>query len=680
MKAEILNTGFGNRIYVDNKELPPFAFKSFRPTKKNISDFYNAGVRTFCVLSTGIPSATKGVPYSHFGESWIDDYTYDFNPIDNQIDLFIDSAPEAYLDIMLVVDTRDWWLKKYPEYPNSYWNLSQVCSDEKWRKAALAYLVACVNHIEEKYGDKVFAYHILGGATTEWLSDNDYEETSPIKETAFRKYLSNETANIPTKTERELPVERVFLDPNKDANLIAYRKFHSELIADTILYFAKGVKEAVDYKKLVGVYYGYLLELGGSRLWNSGHVACDKIFNSKYVDIISAPSAYTWFRRKEGTVGYMVSVDTLTLDNKIFYQEFDYRTYLPSLQFEASKPLIGSTDGAKNRRETIDMIRREFLSVQSKGLSMWWFDMFEGWYYDDLLMDEIRKCFEIDKKLSSLPCKSNSEIAVITDSESLYYVNKNAHINSELLSWERAELSKIGAPYDIFLASSLDKIDFAQYKLVIFLNQLKYNEKYQAIIDEKIKKDNKTILWVYAPNYVSDKLDIISISKTIGMKVTKLDQPETIINAGNERFGFTFPKDTMFFVNVEGDDCFTANEKNVEVLGRYQINLRPALVRKDFGDYKSVFSASGYISAQVFREIAVSAGVHIYSHDLDNVVYVNSEMIGVYHRYNKDAEISVKEDGEYEDLFSKTIYVSKNKKLFLTCEEDTVAKCLIRRK
>lgn len=680
MKAEILNTGFGPRIYVDNKELPPFAFKSFRPTKKNISDFYNAGVRTFCVLSTGIPSATKGVPYSHFGESWIDDYTYDFNSIDNQIDLFIDSAPEAYLDIMLVVDTRDWWLKKYPEYPNSYWNLSQVCSDEKWRKAALAYLVACVNHIEEKYGDKVFAYHILGGATTEWLSDNDYEETSPIKETAFRKYLSSETANIPTITERELPVERVFLDPNKDTNLIAYRKFHSELIAETILYFAKGVKEAVDYKKLVGVYYGYLLELGGPRLWNSGHMACDKIFSSKYVDIISAPSAYTWFRRKEGTVGYMVPVDTLTLDNKIFYQEFDHRTYLPSLQFEASKPLTGSTDGAKNRRETIDMIRREFLSVQSKGLSMWWFDMFEGWYYDDLLMDEIRKCFEIDKKLSSLPCKSNSEIAVITDSESLYYVNKNAHINSELLSWERAELSKIGAPYDIFLASSLDNIDFAQYKLVIFLNQLKYNEKYEAIIDEKIKKDNKTILWVYAPNYVSDKLDIISISKTIGMNVTKLDQPETIINAGNERFGFTFPKDTMFFVNVEGDDYFTAKEKNVEVLGRYQINLRPALVRKDFGDYKSVFSASGYIRAEVLREIAEKAGVHIYSHDLDNVVYVNSEMIGVYHRYNKDAEISVKEDGEYEDLFSKITYVSKNKKLLLTCEEDTVAKCLIRRK
>ena len=136
MQVKIIKDKICPKIHIDDKEISPFAFKSFRPTKKNISDFYNAGVRLFCVLSTGIQSATPGVPYSHFGESWVDDYTYDFKPIDDQIELFINSAPEAYLDIMLVVDTRDWWLKKYPEYPNSYWNLSQVCTDEKWRNAA----------------------------------------------------------------------------------------------------------------------------------------------------------------------------------------------------------------------------------------------------------------------------------------------------------------------------------------------------------------------------------------------------------------------------------------------------------------------------------------------------------------------------------------------------------------
>lgn len=676
MKVKVVNDGFCQKIQIDEKLYSPFAFKSFRPSYKNISDFYSAGVKLFCVLSTGLMSATKGVPYSHFGESWIDDYTYDFTSIDKQMDLFIKAAPEAYFDVMLVVDMREWWLKKYPEYPNSYWNMSQVCTDSKWRNAAAAYLKNAVEHIEEKYGDRVFAYHIMGGTTTEWLSENDYENPSDIKSEAFKKYTKNENAVIPSLNERELPTERVFLDPVEDSNLIEYRKFHSEIIADTILYFAKTVKETVQYKKLVGVYYGYLFELGGPRLWNTGHLACDKIFNSEYIDMISAPSSYSWFRRKEGVVGYMLPVDTLTLNNKVFFQEFDHRTFLPSLQFESEKTFPGSTDGAKNRQETINMIRREYLSVQSKGLALWWFDMFEGWYYDEELMREINKCVELGERFSQ--SKSISEIAVIADNESLYYVNKNAHINSELLLWQRAELSKSGAPYDMYLASSLDKINFEQYKLVIFLNQFKYNERYEKIINDKIKKDGKTVLWMYAPNYISDVLGVKGVCEATGMRIGKLSNTETIVNVNDKRFGFSFPKDTMFYVNVEGDDYFTSNEKDVEILGRYQINFSPAVVRKNFEKYKSIFCAVGYMTADVLREIAGAAGVHIYSYDSDNIVYVNSEMIGVYHRTGKDAEIIVKEDGEYTDLYSGETFVSENKKLTLRYDERTANKCLIK--
>lgn len=677
MQVKIVKKPYGPRICINGEEFAPFAFKSFRPTKRNVSDFYNAGVRLFCVLSTGMQSATEGVYYSKYGESWIDDYTYDFAPIDRQIDMFISAAPNAYLEVMLLVDTRDWWLKKYPEYPNSFWKMSSVCSDERWRAAALAYLTAAVKHVEEKYGDKVFGYHIMGGSTTEWLSEKDFEEPSEIKERAYKAYINDALATVPTKEQRELPTSHVFLDPENDANLICYRRFHSEIVADTILYFAKGVKEAVNYKKLVGVYYGYVQELGGSRLWNSGHLACDKVFNSDYIDIVSAPSAYSWWRRSEGTVGYMTAVDTLTLNDKIFFQEFDHRTFLNSLQFESKKLLPGESDGAKSKQETINMIRRELVSVLSKGVSMWWFDMFEGWYYDEALMQEIRKCFEVERELSERQCKSVAEIAVIIDAESLYYVNKNAHINSELISWERAELSKTGSPYDTYMSGSLSKIDFSKYKLVIFLNQFKLTSEQEKIINEKIKKDNKTILWAYAPGYVSDTLDENTISRVVGMEVAKLSNPETIINANGTRFGFTFPKDTMFYVKLEGDDYFTIKEKGAEVLGRYQISLTPALVRKHFGDYNGVFCASGYIPAEVLRDIAAAAGVHIYSHDSDNAVYATDKAIGVYHRTEKNAEIFVKEDGEYVDLFSGKVYKSRDKKLSLDYCEQTACKCLV---
>jgi hypothetical protein len=129
---------------------------------------------------------------------------------------------------------------------------------------------------------------------------------------------------------------------------------------------------------------------------------------------------------------------------------------------------------------------------------------------------------------------------------------------------------------------------------------------------------------------------------------------------------------------VEGDDCFTTSEKDIKVIGRYQVSLDPALVEKNNKDFNNIFCASGYISAEVLRDIAKQAGVHIYSYSSDNVVYVNSEMIGVYHRNGKDAEIFVKEDGEYVDLFTNKQYVSENKKITLICEEDTANKCLIK--
>lgn len=678
MKVKLVNKNGGVKINVNGKDYPPLAFKSFRPTERNVSDFYNAGVRFFCVLSTGMESATKGVYYSNFGESWIDDYTYDFKPIDEQIELFIKSAPNAYLDIMLQVDTREWWLKKYPEYQNSFWCLSQVCADEKWRNAACAYLKAAVTHIEEKYGERVFAYHILGGCTTEWLSEKDFEESSPIKEKAFREFTGDKNAVIPSKKEREFSVEKSFLDPVEHKNLITYRKFHAQLITNTINYFAKGIREIIGHDKLIGVYYGYIFELGGSKVWDCGHLDYESIFDGVDIDLIAAPSPYSWWRRHEGTSGVMCTVDSLTLNNKIYFQEFDHRTYLKSLQLGAGKVLVGGRDGAKKPQETIDMIRREFAFTQSKGLAMWWFDMFEGWYYDDILMNEIKNCVDLSDEFSNLENKNISEIAVITDPESHYYLNKNAHVNSELVDWERAELSKIGAPYDLFTASSLDKIDFSQYKLVIFLSQFKADKKYTDIINSKIKKDGKTIMWLYAPHYVSEMLSTDGIEQITDMKIAKMGSPETVVMCGDLRFGFTYPKDTMFYVKVEGDDCFATTEPNVEVLGRYQISFAPALVRKNCGEYHSVFCGSGYVTGDIFRKIAKDAGVHIYHDGNQNTVYVNSSILGVYHREKTDAIISVKENGSYKDVYSGEIYQAENNFIKLPYSEQTATKLLIK--
>ena len=673
MKSKIVKKGSSIKIEINGKLFDPLSFKSFRPTERNVSDFYMAGVRLFCVLSTGRESATKDVYYSLYGESWIGEYEYDFKPIDDQLDMFIENAPEAYFTLMLQVDTRKWWLYKYKDSADSFWEMSKVAADEKWRKAAMAYLKAVIEHVEEKYPEKIYCYFILGGCTTEWFSERDYEGCNAIKERAFKKWKGDNNAVVPDTSELERDKKTAFLDPVTDGNVIAYRRFHNELIADTLLYFADGVRQAVGKDRLIGAYFGYSLELGGRRYWDSGSLDYEKVFNSDSIDIIASPSAYTLSRRHDGTSAYMVTADTLSLNNKLYYLEFDQRTHLKMLQFNAPT-LPGFLDGLKTERETIDVMRRDFMLTLTKGIGIWWFDMFEGWYYSDNLMKEIARYKEITEKYSDERAVNNSEIAFIVDADSLYYANKNANLNGELLTWERNELAKTGAPYDIYSLCSLEKIDFSKYKLIIFPTLFKYDKKVADFIENNLKKDGKTLMFLYAPFLVTENgFSAEKMNAVTELDLKQLNVPETVIQYKENCFGFSYVKDKTFYAAIDGDFYALDKKDGTEILGRYQGSLLPALVRKRNADYNVVFCGSGYVRANVLRDIAKDAGVHIYSEDDDNIVFVNDALIGVYHRKGTDATVNVRTDGVYKELFGGKEYVSENKKLFLPFSEKETA-------
>ena len=88
------------KVDIDGAIYEPLSFTSFRPTARNISDFYKAGVKLFSILSTGLYSIL-GVPYSLYGESWTGPGQYDFSAIDRQIELFRENAPGCYYALML---------------------------------------------------------------------------------------------------------------------------------------------------------------------------------------------------------------------------------------------------------------------------------------------------------------------------------------------------------------------------------------------------------------------------------------------------------------------------------------------------------------------------------------------------------------------------------------------------
>lgn len=652
-------------IKIDQENYLPLAFKSFRATKRNISDFYNAGIRLFNVLTGAITSAI-GVPYSLFGESWLDDEVYDFDAIDRQIELFIENAPDAYYSVMLQLDTREWWLNKYKDYPNSFTHLSQMEADEKWRELAAKYMQAAIRHIEEKYGDRVFGYFLLCGTTTEWFSDYSYEEPNELVEAAYRKWLGDESSVVPTKEEREKDSGTIFLEEINDENVINYRRFEAWQRSDTIAYFLEKAQEVLQHKKLMGLYYGYIFELGGPRLWDTGYLDYERIFTSENVDMISSPVSYSYRAQDVGSQ-QMLTNSTLDLHDKIYFLEHDQTTCILPDIIEGHR--FVHPRKASCIEEDVNLLRRDFLLAFSNGIAMWWFDMLEGWYYHPRFMKEIEHMISISNSLCDKEYRSMSEIAVIVDPESMYYVNKNSDINNYLFLSQRMDLSYMGAPYELFSICDMKNIPLEQYKLFIFLDSFAKSRELEEFVEE-LKNKGKTILFSYACNVTGKEIDTGSMSDLLGFKVEVNEQPEESMLVDGLEYANTeiFGKKPIPCYKITGD---------VEEIAHYKKTGALAVGYQTHG-YTIAFSGLASIREPILRKMVELAGVHSYTEDSNNIVYVNNLGLGVYHRNEKDAVFHLIEDAAFVDVFENKEYCSE-KRILKVPYEGVRAKLLIRK-
>jgi hypothetical protein len=376
------------KIVIDGQAFAPLAFRSFRPTRRNITDFAEAGVRLMSILSTGL-DCTLGIPYSRFGETWIGRGRYDFSGLDAQVELFLKNAPDAYFNMMLQLDTRPWWLAEHPECSDSYWNLVEVAGYAPWRQDAAAYLKAIVEHVESKYGERFFAYSLCCGTSTEWYtnSQSNSEEAGiryhPLKECAYREYTGDGGATLPSMKTLEHTSDGLFRHPIVDEAALRYWRFHNNLIADTILYFAEAFQQVNHHRKLLGVFYGYLIALQGTRLLREGHMGYEKVFRSKDIDMIFAPASYGGARAFTGASGFLNTIDSLGLHDKLYFHECDHRTSVAPRVVEGASVVRWGDDDLD---QSIMILRREFAMAMAKSVGLWWFDMFEGWFYSDRII------------------------------------------------------------------------------------------------------------------------------------------------------------------------------------------------------------------------------------------------------------------------------------------------------
>lgn len=646
MKSRII-THQGNKVFeIDNKIFIPAAFRSFRPTPANVSLFYRNGVRLFQMQCSGLKN-TWHLPYSNYGPIWVGDHQYSFWALDQQMEMFMKFAPEGYFMLMVQLDMPEWWRAENPCAPDSYYRLGEAALEEKWIRDACDYLQAFIEYAEKHYGDRIFAYSFSAGSCTEWF-DAANGEISQRKADDYRAKTGNPTAIIPSLEQiRSIDLPSLRGD---DSPVYQYQKYCSDLIPDLILRFAQTAQSVLHHQKILGLFFGYTtLPVG----WQNqcGTNGYEKVWASRDIDMLFSPAAYEC-RMPGDAASYQYTVDSIALHHKLYLHEIDHHTYLSKYPTEIF--MMMSCD-YEDEFQTIAVLRRELCAAVVKGSSLWWFDMQGGWYASPGLEAEIHHEMNILEELYEKTHQSVSEIAVFADPMSFLRMPDANRMPLDLVQRNRDSLHHCGAPYDYFNLKDIGKTDLSRYKLCIFLNAVEMSAEIKQVIAQKLQHTVK--VWLYAPNWATG-----GISEVCPIKLAETNNCEGKVQYQTEIFGFTDPVSPLYGID----------DPEAEIIAYYTDGV-PACARKG----KDIFIPVGNVPFSLWRDIAKSAGVHLYS-DTPGALYVDSRFVAKQNIREREHTIHMLFDCIVEELFDGGIYMTKDRELKYIAEKGEMKLFVIR--
>jgi len=614
-----------------------------------------------------------------------DNGDFDYDQMDAAAQAVLTSDPEAWMLPRVFIPTPPGWLEQHREEKLRYhdgttfydgpWARKEEGSwtSEPWREVASRELAKFVKYVESKdYGSRVLGYHICHGVSGEWVHTSAYSahlgDYSPANQAAFRKWLREkygcvdalrdswsdpaadfDRASIPTLEQRKGDGNFVFRNPKAHMQVVDFYLFHAHTVADTLNFFCRTVKEACDYRKLIAVFYGYLMGM----TWHDdaplegGHFGFKEVLDAPYVDFISSPCDYAYRAARSGVSAIPSVTGSVARSGKLWLDENDVRTHItPQVGF-------GWTD---NLHDTIVTQQRQLSLVFSKGLASWWMDQNGGWYADDAIMSEIARLTRIGGKMLDVDRSSEAQIAYVIDDLSMAYTESKEALSWAFLQKNHLELMRVGAPVDEILLSDLPKA--TNHKLYIFANAWAPDDERRKMIDNIVKRDGKTALWLYAPGYIRDgAYSAANICEMTGMNVRQAAGhytlvartiPGTIGCLGETEYGSDHRFCPLFWVE----------DPSAQVLAKSEDMGRAVLARKNMGDWTSIYSVCGPLTADILREFARDAGVHIWWEG-DGAFYANRSFFACHARREGRYTVNLPRSADVYDLLAeKTIATS----------------------
>lgn len=539
-----------------------FAYRSFWPELETMKKFRECGVDTFMFMVSNVTNSL-GTSYTKYPPVWKWNNIYDLDAFDRQIGDILETVPDARLMCMVDLNTPQWWSRYLGAFGvkyDSFYELGKISASKTWRSDTSDYMQILLQHAEKNYSNHIVAYMLGSGGATEW-HDRSRGEESVYRLAAFRQWQKKQgktQTDIPTRMERDsgsYDFNTTYIDhscyyngidptgcyeqlfpkgvglmrtPEQDQAALDYWRFCNEFNADTASFFLANARQIIRPETELGMFFGY--GVGQWMLVSSGHLAYERLLDSPDLDFIMAPIDYVGRGMGRGSTSMTVK-ETIRLKGKRMLQEMDQRTYTSNRKLadyvelpdplknkadavvikdntdskELAEKFSMATDGVwKNDEEIVAGMKRDMAFCLINRDSLWWFDMWGGFYKGEKVFAALKQIKQIWDEQSQFQGNDISEILMVKDPDNMYFLNDLDARCGTFHSKTLDALSMTGMPYTVCSFNDLDRLEMKTFKLVIFCHPFELTDKHQEILNRLVLKDQRSVIWLYGPGIINN--------------------------------------------------------------------------------------------------------------------------------------------------------------------------------
>ena len=690
-------------LHINGRPDSGITWATYTPSVEVFRDFTRAGVNLFTF--SGTPTEAG---YNLSRTVWVAPGQYDYSEFDRRMLMVLEANPQAYIFPRLYLHAPAWWSKEHPDdvvledrgdghpvplvhagnKPAPSW------ASEAWRRDTVDGLRRLIEHIETSpYADRVIGYHLASGTTEEWMmwgaNENQWVDYSPACLKAFRRWLQETygsdqrlraawadpavtlaTASIPTRARRASARQGWLRDPATEADVIDFYRFNSELVGDTIRHFAKAVKDLTHHDKIVGVFYGYLLQLcGEQRQQNAGHLALGRVLASPDIDFVCSPTSYA-FRQLggEGTSHFMSLLGSVQLHGKLWFDENDIRTSLSGGQ-------VGEWGRPRDVAGDLLQQDKELANCLVHGAAQWWFDVGGNRYHHPALLARIGELKAKADEALQLDRSPADEVALVVDERSLCSLRVGDPLGAWLLVSQLPALQRIGAPVGHYLVTDLPRL--GDRKLFFIPTSLAPTAADRRAIDA-LKRDGHVLVFCGAPGiYRDDRVDPAGMFDLTGIHLALANKPAPLRVKLSPGHALTENlTETTYGVDYQTSPLCLADDPAATVLGTLP-DGRPGLVMREFGTWTAVYSSAPLLPASLLRRLARHAGVHLYV-DTDDVVWASHDLVVVCVQRGGTRTVHLPRPADVRDLY-RGVEIGRGVRSFRADFQDHATRVFVRK-